>query len=324
MGLANPVGVGQPRPDLEAAWGAWDPRSRGYIADQVLPPMDVDEESADLGALPKEVFTTYVDAKRAPKAESKSTSFEVEADFYKLLEYSLKGMIPYRHKRAWQSRFRLEEIEVLRQAHMTLRSYEVDVASLVFSTSTFPSSGNTGIAISTKWDNISSGTPVSDMATAHEAFETEHGIKANALVWTRKAMRRVSLNSQVRGSLTDMVGEVKPGVIPVEHWKILFDVDYIIVAGPEAVKNDANSGQPADLQPIWDPQKALLTRIEPGGMDPYAPQLGRTLKLAGEGDVMVKSKEEFDPEGTTIKTNFVRLAKLSKYAPGYLFDTILT
>ena len=315
MGLSQPVSVGNPRPDLEAAWGAWDAAAMGYIAELVLPAMDVDAEEATLGAIPKEVFTQYVDAKRSAKSESAETSFDLEKDTYRLYEYSLKGFVAQRDTSAWKSFFKLEEIEVMRLRHMIMRSYEVDTAAAVFNTTAFPLSGNTGVTVSNAWSDAANGVPQTDVNTGHEAFETNWGMRANALILTRKKQRQLALNTQVRGALPDSA--FKKGIVDESALLDLFNVDRVIIAGAEVVRNTANPGQSASLSPIWDTTKALLTRLG-NPMDPYTPSLGFTLKLTGEGDVMIKSEDKFDPEGRTLKANFVRLAKRSKYPPGYL------
>jgi hypothetical protein len=308
-----------PRQDLQGAYSAFDPKSRGFVADFVLPRLEVSEEGGAYTVIPREVWTQRVDTKVASKAKSSTSDWTTDNDTFQLVEYRHKGLALKRDARRMRSFFDVEEVEAQRVAGVVAIDREIDTATAVFNTTTFNTNNVNTMTLGTPWD-ASGGTPVSDVETAKNALVQYYGTLANTLIITRYGLAKLMASTEFRGYFTDMFGSTLIGMPPVSALQRIFSLENIIV--PHGIYNSANPGAAFSPTAIWNEDYAMVCRID-SGRDIREPQLGRTLTLDGL-ETQIDSWEEEDPAGTWIRATELIQPKLTKTPVGFLIRNTKT
>jgi hypothetical protein len=319
MGITPSSTVTRPRQDLLGAYMEFDPASQGLIADLVAPTFEVAKRTGTFGVVPREAWLQRVNTKRAPKAATSESGWSPDSDSFELVEYAHKEFCDEVEGENFADWFDQEEVAAGRTAMMIAIDREVDVAAAYINETTFPASGNTGVTLAggSEWDQAAA-TPITDVITGKLAIRSETGMDPNTLILPYRGFLKLSGVTQIKNQLTDNFGPIKPGIIPVDRLKAIFEVENIFVA--KGVYNSAKPGQAPTIASIWDEDYAWLGRID-SGRDIKMPQAARTFQLAGKGP-RLDSWQQNDPPGTYVRSRHDCVVKMMSAPVGYLIKNI--
>lgn len=321
MAIATPVGTARVREDLRDAWVEFDPSTEGFIARELFPSFEVFKRAGSIKTIPREAYLALINTKRTAGSATSTSSWSIEEDDYKLVEYAHLGSFDELDVADYDETIDLEEQETIRCRRIIETDLERDAAAIAFSSSVFPLSGTTGITLSNPWSGAS-GTPLDDIANGIGKIEDATGISPNTLVITRKGYRTLGLHADVRASITDTFGAIKPGLVPVDQLAQILGIDHLLVAGPGASYNSANPGATPVVSSLWNTDRALLTRIASGRLRDQ-PHLGRLFSRANDAGLTIKSWVQDEPPLHFVRCREDMVLKTHPTPPGFLIDNIL-
>lgn len=315
------------RPDLEASFQEFnlEGRERGFIADQVMPAIDVQSQSATFKKIPVEALLAERDTDRASDGSYSRQSYKFEEDNYATKEQGAEEPVDERDKRIYGRYFDAELLAAARARNATLTNREKRVAAAIFNATTFTSYT---AAVSNEWDDAVNATPVEDIQTAAEAVFTSSGLIANALVVNSKVLRNIKNSDEIVERLKYSGFSDPKNVSNSDLAALLFpDVPgaRIIVAG--APRNSANPGQASvTIARIWSDEYAMICRV-PTTNDIQEPCVGRTFHYVGDGSSLYCTMESYRDE--TVRADIIRARhevteKVMLAAAGYLLSNVTT
>lgn len=291
---------------------------QGFIANRVLPVLEVAKQSGTFGKIPIEEVLKQRDTDRAPGAGYSRSDIKFETDTYACEEHGAEDPVDDRESQMYSEYFEAESFAALRARDIVLRNYEVRVASALFNATTFSPT-----SVTTEWSTIGSATPVTDVEGRVQALY-DKGIKANALVIGWKAFRNLRRCTQV----TDLIassgaGEsIKPSQVTLQQLREVFDLEHILVG--DSLKQGAVEGAASSPAAIWDDEYAWVGRIA-NSNDIREVCIGRTFHWGEDGSQFGAVVESYRDE--TVRSQIVRSRmdtheKLIHTDAGELLDNI--
>lgn len=262
-------GVLQPYSDLAT--------ERGFIADMVLPAMDVAEVTGQFANVTGANVLQNVDTKRGKDGRYSQVTWEWSKQGYSTLEYGLEERVDRRDAARYGAWFDAELAAVRRVRRLLALSREIRVAAAIFDATTFTPTSN----ITHEWDDPPNADPIIDVHGAKKRLWAK-GIEANALIINKQ----VYDNVRVCDAVLDRIASAGAGtptpksMIGIEQLKAVFDLEYILVGS--ALKNTANEGLTASLSPVWSNEYAAVCRIATS-QDIEDPCIGRTFHYTPDG-----------------------------------------
>lgn len=292
------------RPDLAASFEQFDLEMdrQGFICQQVLPVMEVPEQSGNFGIIPVEQLLQARNVDRAPGGGYSRGNFTFKPATFATQERGAEEPVDDREARMYRNYFDVELICARRALDATLRAQESRVSSLIFNTTTWTGASLT-TAVGNAWSDATNGTPITDVEAAVRKVYTNSGIWPNALVLTKKKFRDLRLSAQVKAviSATGAGFPQRARDITIEMLKAVFDLDYIMVAG--GTKNSATEGQAASLGSLWDDTKCMVCRVAETE-DIREPCLGRIFHWGADGSEVGGIVETYRDE--KVRSDIVR------------------
>lgn len=261
-------GVLQPYSDLAT--------ERGFIADMVLPAMDVAEVTGQFANVTGANVLGNVDTKRGKDGRYSQVTWEWNKQGYSTQEYGLEERVDRRDAARYGAWFDAELAAVRRVRRLLALSREIRVAATIFDATAFTPS-----SITNEWDDPANADPIIDVHGAKKRLWAK-GIEANALIINKQ----VYDNLRVCDSVLDRIASAGAGAptvktqIGIEQLKAAFDLEYILVGA--AFKNTADEGQTETLSPVWSGEYAAVCRIATS-QDIEEPCVGRTFHYTPDG-----------------------------------------
>lgn len=281
------------RPDL-AEFMEFDLENerKGYVALQVLPPVEVSLQSDNPGRVPLETLLVEADTKRNDRGNYNRVTTKFETFAYATQENGIEVPIDEREKNRYQHLIQIDQISNAKGWGIVSRNHEIRVANLVFNATTFTGASLT-TAITHEWDDAVNCVPVTDVEAAVKKVYDNSGLDANALIINKQVFRNLRNSAQVidRIEASGAGDAAKARDITIQMLKELFDLDYIIVAG--ASRNTANEAKAATPTRIWSGEYAMVCRIAESG-DMREPCIGRTFHWSEDGSVIGGTVEEYE------------------------------
>jgi hypothetical protein len=312
------------RPELGASLMVFDlaMSQKGFIAQRVLPVLDVDKQAGPFGKIKIESLLQARNTTRTSRGGYNRQDWEFTTDAYATIEYGAEEKVDDRDKNLYGSYFVAEQLAASRARDAVLRNYEQRVASAVFNTTTWTGSGLTG-AVGTAWSTTATSVPIADVATAKKKVYDGLGVVPNTIIFNY----HVFLNLQQNADLISRIkfsGLQDPNTdsITVNAMAQAFGVKNVLVAG--AQYNSANEGQAATLSPLWSDSYAMIAYIAETN-DIQEPCVGRTLHWGGDGSTVGGTMESYRDE--TVRSDIVRSRhevqeKILLSNAGYLLSNI--
>jgi hypothetical protein len=282
------------RPDL-AAFFEFDleAEQQGFIGTRVLPVVEVGLQSDNPGKMPLEQLLAEATTSRTSGSVYNRGSWKFETFSYATKENGFEEPIDERDEKRYRHIIDAERIAASRAMATVLRNQEKRIADLVFNATTWNGASLT-TAITNEWDSnhTTNATPIADVENAVRKVYDNSGLWCNALIINRKVFR----NLRALDDITDRVASAgagdatKASDITAEMLAMVFDLDYVIVAGSS--KNTAKEGQSATPGQIWSDEYAMVAKICVSG-DMREPGIGRTFQWSEDGSLIGGTMEEY-------------------------------
>lgn len=283
------------RPDL-AEFYEFDleMEKNGFVANQVMPVVDVGLQSDNPGKIPLEQLLFQGDTARASGSGYSRGNWKFERFTYATEENGWEEPVDDRDEKRFNGLFNAELIATARAYSIVQRNHEQRVADAIFNTSTWTGSALT-TNVTNEWDDATNATPITDVEAAVAKVYDGSALWANALVINRKVFRNLRncdqiidrINSAGAGSAS------KASDINEQMLAAIFDLDYVIVAGNS--KNTAKEGQTASVSQIWSNEYAMVCRVS-NSPDIRDPCIGRTFHWSEDGSSIGGTIESYREE----------------------------
>ncbi len=290
------------RPDLSASFMQFDLAmdQEGFIAQRVLPVVDVAKAAGNFGIIPLAQLLQQPDTKRAPGSGYSRGKWKFDPSSYTTVEHGYEEPIDDNDAANYRDYFDVEQISAMRAYSAVLRGMEQRAADLLFNTGTF-TGAKTGAA-TVAWGTPGSAVPVTDVEAGVNAVYGATGLWPNALIINRKTFRKLRNVAQIIDRLKyNGITDVKAEAITSDILSQVFDLE-VIVAGSS--KNTANESAAATPAQIWSDSYAMVARIE-SSQDFRRPCIGRTFHWSEDGSSIGGTVETYRDE--TIRGDVVRV-----------------
>lgn len=300
---------------------------RRFIAPRVLRPRLVGLQAADVGKVTLESLLRTGSDARAPGGGYRRDDAEFTKYAYATDEHGREVPLDDRTIKLYRDVLDAEQIHSQRAGDMVLRNYEIDAAAAIYDPSTWTGASLT-TAITNEWNDHANATPLTDVQAAKKKVRDGCGLMPNALVCNTRQMWNACNCDSVVNRLKYWGGE-DPKQVNAATLAVLFDLDYIIVAG--GIKNSANEAQSASLSDIWNDEYAMVCRVAETD-DPQEPCIGRTFLWVEENNglgtdeelaLIVEEYREDGVRGSVIRARNDRDIVIMYTEAGHLLSNVI-
>lgn len=285
MGFKPNNGVTVPRADLGALAYQFEITGsmRGFIADRILPIVEVGERTGDYPVISKETFLKLYDTKRNFLSEYKRSGAGFEFEDYTCKEYGWEEAIDDGERALYQRFFDAEEIATLRGVDQLLRSREKRVADMIFSETNF-----TKHDLEVEWSDITNSDPKKDVQVASEVIRKLVGMKPNVLVVNETVFINLLNNKKFVDACKY---QLAAQVLPLDQQKALLSAYLgVEVLVPGGLYDTKAKGQDSVLADIWSSDYAFLG-IVAAGRDLKVPSVGRTFLWTADSPQILTTEQ---------------------------------
>ncbi len=275
-----------PRADLGVAFHEFSPDGMTFVAEQVLPVLDVAKEAATISVVTRENART-VDNNHANGAGFGRVHLGSEDKSYSTADYGLEGQLTDGDRERFMDDYdaEVEMVQVVK-THMQMAK-EIRAAAALFNTTTWPS-GTAALytdVSSAPWDAAASDV-LSHVEAAIEQVRKNTGMKADSILIGPVTYKNLKHNTGINAKFSS-----NPQVLTPNVWRQyladILDLRNIFVA--DGVYNSAAEGQDASMADIWSDDYALIFKRQSGSL--ALPGLGRTVRWVGPAGVLVNGLE---------------------------------
>ena len=318
--------LGSLRPELAGALEEINLAAQraGYIGLEVLPTFDVAKQSGKFGKVSLEQLLQIKDTSRKPGGPYKRGEWEFTEDSFTTEEKGWEEPVDERESALYTDFVDAEMVAAARAQHFVLQNLEIDIAAMVFNTTTFASGNSNASAVSNAWSSSANATPFDDVDTAVRGVWNNTGLVPNAVILNWFKLRHLINTAQFRDRVASSGAgsSTMAGSVTLQQVANFFDVEKVIVAG--GAKNTANEAQSRTIAHLWDTDKVMVAKLATGN-DIREPGLGRTFHWTGDGsaiDGRVESYPEPQTRSEIIRRRFEVGSKLIYPNCGYLLTSV--
>jgi len=231
-------------------------RPEGFIADMIMPIVNVSKQSDHYVIWSRADRLRKHDTKRAPATEAKRIEENVSSETYYANNYALKSSIPIEDfKNAdpiYLDNLNNGKTELVMDG--LLIDWEVRVANQVTSGSNVGSYS----AVASAWNDGAAGSdPIGDINVMLDNVQYSTGKRPNRLTFGLKAWQVFRRHSDVRNIIFG--NNNGGGYASIAQVKDLFEIEDLQVGG--AFQNTAGEGLTENLSAIWDDH--ILAHVTP-------------------------------------------------------------
>jgi len=270
--------VGVPRADLAGAMIQRITTEASYSALALFPALLTAEVSSRFYKLAKGRAHKKYSTLKMPGAAASRSQGELEQDTYSCQQYMHDEAVDRGEAAMFGSFVQADRIAADNVFHVLMRELNAAVLAACINNTNFPLSGNTGLTVSNVW-NGASGTPITDMNTAREAFRARGAPPPNLLVISEKCYDGLGSNPEIIGRIKYVSGAVVNGLLTIEALQAALDIERIVVDRSRV--NTANDGLSAVLSPQLAVGAAFLAHVSKE-QSTREWQLGRTFVYTGK------------------------------------------
>lgn len=288
------------RPELAGSLTEFDlaMNQQGFIAQQVLPVIDVARQSGTYGKIPLAQLLENRETQRAPGAGYSRSKFSFDDVDYATKENGAEEPVDEREAAMYTDYFEAELIATARAYSAVLVNQERRVADLLFNPTTY-SGASRYLDTTIPWTKATYGTsePIDDVQFAADQLYANTGLYANALICNRFVFRHLKRSQQIIDSLVAQGAGDRATLRSLTKAQIAeaLDLDMIIVA--EGSRNTAAEGLAASVGQIWSSSYAMVARVCVTN-DIKEPGLGRIFHWAEDGSTIGGTVETYREEQT--------------------------
>jgi len=281
------------RPDLGATLEEFDldMALNGYIAQQVLPVIDVRQEAMNIGKIPIEQLLKDRDTKRAPGAGYSRSDFEFTTFAFACEEHGAEEAVDDRAAKIYARYFDAEAIATRRARAAVMRNAEKRAAALLFNTSTWTGS-DLFTSVGTEWSTVGSATPIANVDAARNKVRDGSGLIPNAGICGWKVFEHLRRSAEIEDLVKHWGGD-DPKRMTQSQIAAVLGLDHLFVGGGQ--KDTGAEGQATSLADIWDDEYFMVARVAMTD-DPGEPCVGRTFHYTEDGSMVGTIVETYRDE----------------------------
>jgi len=279
------------RADLLGLFSATAPQMQQFVVREIMPEMPVDGATGEYGKLPASAFLTPPGAsvKRSRGASRARSSTVLEDALYAVREFSFEEMVDRTDERYAGPNVDLVSVAAAIAADKVRLGQEVELAAEMQDTTKYPTTGTTGLAVGTPWDNFANATPRSDISEGKEALFNKGGEQDVYLRITRKQHWCLSQCEQILEVLK--YTRAPEAELPLAELAMALGVAGITLCTARQMITAPGAANP-EAAPIWSDQHASLYVKHTGEMVGKSFGFGRSLVLSGDDGQTVYTYEE--------------------------------
>lgn len=181
-----------------------------------------------------------------------------------------------------------EKALVTRARNIVLQAQEARAVAICHNTTTFPQSGNTGLAVGVEWDTAATATPIDDVAAAKTGSWNRCGREIDAMQISRTTWSDLWTCDQVRQSLKYVMAMEIPDPSDLSARQTMaktLGLKHLLIGN--LPYNTANEGLTVTLGNRWSAEYAFcFYRGMPSPTDISAPTFGRCFHWAAGGGLL--------------------------------------
>lgn len=263
----------QPVPEVARAVEEINPMNQGYIADAVLPAIQVREKNGKIRLIQREDMLRVEDrVQMAEGATYPRVDFGTELTSYACEKFGAEAKVTDEERANALTSFDAERQAGMRAVGTVMMKIEDLVADLVFDTGTF--TGDYTTTVGTSWSD-STAAIIEDVTDAAEVVRGMTGVSPNALILGKQAFNYLLYNDDIKDRFSND-SMLTPQQIR-NNAAALFDLDYIFVG--DGVKNTANAGATLSTSDFWGSGYAMVAKVAETD-NPAEPAIGRSVSWA--------------------------------------------
>ena len=227
---------------------------------------------------------------KQPGAAASRSQGELEQDTFSCEQYMHDEAVDRGEAAIFGDFFAADRIAAENVLYVLLRDLEATTLDQLINNTNFPLSGNTGLTVSNVW-NGASGTPVTDINTALEAFRARGAPKPDLLVLGEKAADGMASNPEILNRIKYVASVVENPRWAEEQLAKALGIDRVRIARSRV--NTANDGITASLSPQLGVGDAFLA-VTSNRQSFQDWQLGRTVQFTQEIGGMFGASSGYD------------------------------
>jgi hypothetical protein len=230
-------------------------KNREFIADAVLPRMEVSERSFKWDLRTRDEAFTVPSTLVGRKGQPSEVEFTAVEQTSSVSDYGLDDVVPYEDIESAASKPGLDPLGRATEgtAELLALDRERRVANIVFATGTYPTANKTTLAGAAQWSD-----PASDPTTAIMTAKESSLVDYNTLVMGSQVWLQLRKNPKIIAAVFAANGGNASvgGYASLQAVADLFEVERILIG--RAWINSAKPGQTGVLARIWGKSAALL------------------------------------------------------------------
>jgi len=276
------------RPDLGASLIEFDEMANqaGFVGLQLMPVIEVAEQSANIGKIPIEQLLQVQDTSRASGGGYRRGNFTFSDFSYATEEHGWEEPVDDRNTRIYRRYFDAEVVAAKRARNFVVQNHEIRVCAALSATATFVDA-----AASVLWSTAASAVPVTDVLTRVKAVRLASGITPNTVVMDYETFLAAIETAQVIDRLK-FAGFDDPKNVTANALAQVFKVEQVIISG--GLKNSAAEGG-LTLASCW-PKTIVGVGYVARDNDVQTPCAGRTFHWSADGSDIGASFESYRDE----------------------------
>lgn len=169
------------------------------IIPQIFRPFAVPSQTGAFPRIPlRSTMQRYANLERAPRGAYAMDDWEIEQDTYLTREYGKAELVDDREAAFYSSYFDAEVIAARRALNAFNQNVEQRGFDLLFNTTTYPLSGDTGLDTTATWATVATSTPIDDFIVASNGIAARSGLRPNVAVMSTLNWQYLWRSAQVR------------------------------------------------------------------------------------------------------------------------------
>jgi len=241
-----------------------------FIATQVLPVVNVDQQTNAYPTITQADWMRIPNTIRSPGAKANRITFSVSTDNYQCKNYALAAEIPVEQLANEDSSIATR----MRYTQKVVRDMRADLELRVANLITSASNLGSGAALTggDKFSDYTNSDPIAFVNTGHTYIEDATGFHANTCIMDKDTFKVLRRHPQLI-DLIKYTGDASAGINRAQMAQAL-DVDTLLVGS--AVYNQGLEGQASSNANIWG-NNLVLAYVQPNVMGLEVATLGATM-----------------------------------------------
>lgn len=264
-----------------------------FLAEQILPVLQVTEESGKLAGLGNEHLRVYTSKRSLNDEGQHRMEFTYTSDdSYAIDYYDLEIYAAQRLQDQVQAPFdvRRDAGIVLRQALMLER--EVALATALASTSIV--SNNTTLSGTAQWNDFNNSDPAAVIETGRDSVQSKIGKEANSMIIQRGVLNKLKYHPLITNYFKG-IATISQSMV-ISAIKELFELENVYVAKPIYISS--KEGQTETKASVWG--KHVVLFYKPSSPSLFEPSFGYQIKKIGT-DMRLSYRRSENDTGDMIK-----------------------